>query len=77
MLSTGAIVGIVFGVIGALIVGAIIGFVLSQKYFKKQMDENPPITEAQIKAMYAQMGRTPSQQQIKQMMGIFKRQNKK
>ncbi len=75
-MSAGVICGIVFGVIGALIVGAIIGFYLSQKYFKKQLDENPPITEQQIRAMYAQMGRKPSEQQVKQMMAIFKRNNK-
>ncbi len=76
-MSAGAIVGIVCGVIGALVVGVIIGFVICQKYFKKQLDENPPITESQIRAMYAQMGRKPSEQQVKQMMGIFKRSNKK
>ncbi len=75
-MSAGVISGIVFGVIGALIVGAIIGFYLSQKYFKKQLDENPPITEQQIRAMYAQMGRKPSEQQVKQMMAIFRRNNK-
>lgn len=75
-MSAGVICGIVFGIICALIVGAIIGFYLSQKYFKKQLDENPPITEQQIRAMYAQMGRKPSEQQVKQMMAIFRRNNK-
>lgn len=75
-MTGGAIAGIVLGVIGALIVGVIIGFFICQKYFKKQLNENPPITEDQIRAMYAQMGRTPSEKQIKQMMAIFKRNNK-
>ena len=76
-MSGGTIAGIVCGIIGALVVGIIIGFIICQKYFKKQLDENPPITESQIRAMYAQMGRKPSEQQVKQMMAIFKKNNKK
>ena len=42
----------------------------------KQMEENPPITEDQIRSMYAQMGRKPSEQQIRQIMNNFKRKNR-
>ena len=35
-----------------------------EKYLKK----NPPINEQMIKAMMTQMGRTPSQKQVNQMM---------
>ena len=35
-----------------------------QKYLKK----NPPINEEMIKALMSQMGRTPSQKQVNQMM---------
>ena len=35
-----------------------------QKYLKK----NPPINEQMIKMMMSQMGRTPSQKQVNQMM---------
>jgi len=73
-MDAGAIVGIVFGVIGALILGVMIGVYFGYKYFKKQIKKNPPITEAQIRAMYAQMGRKPSEQQVKQVMGIFRKQ---
>jgi uncharacterized protein YneF (UPF0154 family) len=45
--------------------------------FKKQMRENPPINEDQIRAMYAQMGRKPSEQQVKQIMSMFKKQGEK
>ena len=34
----------------------------------KQQKENPPITEKQIRAMYAQMGRKPSEAQIRAIM---------
>ena len=72
-MSGGAIAGIVIGVVAALAIGILLGFYIGQKYFKKQMDENPPITKEQIKAMYAQMGRTPSEAQINQMMESMKR----
>ena len=35
---------------------------------KKYMKQNPPINEQMIKAMMTQMGRTPSQKQVNQMM---------
>jgi uncharacterized protein YneF (UPF0154 family) len=73
-LSTGAIVGIVFGVIGGIVLGVILGVYFAYKHFKKQMRENPPITEDQIRAMYTQMGRKPSEQQVKSIMSMFKRQ---
>lgn len=63
--------------IAFLIIGFLLGFYIAQKMFKKQMRENPPINEDQIRAMYAQMGRKPSEQQVKQIMGMFKRQTDK
>ena len=35
---------------------------------KKYLKKNPPINEEMIKAMMTQMGRTPSQKQVNQMM---------
>ncbi len=55
-------------VLGGLVVGAVIGFLLARKYMKKFMKQNPPINEQMIKAMMMQMGRTPSQKQVNQMM---------
>jgi len=52
----------------ALIVGAIIGFYLSQRYFKKYLRENPPVNENMIRAMMMQMGRKPSEKQVRQVM---------
>lgn len=60
----------------ALVGGAIIGYTLSRKYFKKQLKENPPITEAQIRMMYQQMGRKPTEKQVKQIMANFKKNTK-
>ena len=55
-------------ILGGLIVGAIIGFFIARMYIKKYMKNNPPINEQMIKAMMMQMGRTPSQKQVNQMM---------
>ena len=51
-----------------LLVGAIIGFFLSRKYFKSYLEKNPPINEAMVRAMMSQMGRTPSEKQVRQVM---------
>ena len=51
-----------------LIIGAIIGFFVSRKFMEKYLKKNPPINEQMIKIMMSQMGRTPTQKQINQMM---------
>ncbi|CAM2750922.1 YneF family protein [Erysipelothrix tonsillarum] len=49
-------------------VGALISFFVTKKMFEKQLKENPPINEKMIRAMYMQMGRKPSEAQIRQIM---------
>ena len=58
---------ILYLVVG-LIAGGVIGFLLARKYMKKYLKDNPPINEKMIKIMMQQMGRTPSQKQVNQMM---------
>ena len=58
---------IMYLVIGLLIGGAL-GFFFTRRYFEKQIKENPPITEKQIRAMYAQMGGKPSEAQFRAIM---------
>ena len=58
-------------VIGSVI-GAVIGFLLSRKYMEKYIKQNPPINEQMIKIMMSQMGRTPNQKQINQVMKAMK-----
>ncbi|MCR4854782.1 MAG: YneF family protein [Erysipelotrichaceae bacterium] len=58
---------ILYFVIGGL-VGAVITFFVMRKNFEKQLKENPPINEKMIRAMYAQMGRKPSEAQIRAIM---------
>ncbi len=58
---------ILFLIIG-LIVGGVIGFFVARHMLQKYLKKNPPINEQMIKAMMTQMGRTPSQKQVNQMM---------
>lgn len=64
-MDTWAIIG--WLALGAAI-GAIIAFFVTKRIFEKQIKENPPITESMIRAMYNQMGRKPSEAQIRQIM---------
>ena len=51
-----------------VIIGGVVGFLVARHLIQKQMKEHPPINEQMIKAMMTQMGRTPSQKQVNQMM---------
>ena len=55
-------------ILGGFIAGCVLGFFIARNYMKKYMKKNPPINEQMIKAMMTQMGRTPSQKQVNQMM---------
>ena len=63
---------ILWCVIG-LVAGLIIGFFLARFFMKKYLKDNPPINEKMIKIMMQQMGRTPSQKQVNQMMKAMNR----
>ena len=63
-------------IILGLIVGAIIGFCAARYMFKKQLQKNPPINEKMIRAMYMEMGRKPSEAQIKKIMSSVMSQYK-
>lgn len=52
----------------ALLIGAIIGFFLARVWFKRYLDKNPPVNEKMIREMMRQMGRTPSEKQVRQIM---------
>ena len=55
-------------VVIGLVIGAVIGFFVCKKYMEKYLKKNPPINEQMIKIMMSQMGSTPTQKQINQMM---------
>ena len=58
----------VLSLIGVLIVGGVIGCFLARYLIMKQIEKNPTVTEKQIRAMYEQMGRKPSEKQIRAIM---------
>ena len=62
------IVGDIILALVCLVIGAVIGFFVARKYLQKYIQKNPPINEQMIKVMMSQMGRTPTQKQINQMM---------
>lgn len=51
-----------------LIVGGGLGFFFTRRYMEKKIKENPPINEKMIRAMFMQMGRKPSEAQIRSIM---------
>ena len=69
-ISTGGLIGII---IGCLLVGLVAGFFLSRWFFKKELQKNPPINENMIRAMFMQMGRKPSEAQIRAVMNSMKK----
>ena len=68
----GVVANILYLVIG-IIVGGVIGFIVARKLFASQLKKNPPINEKMIRAMFMQMGRKPSETQIKQVMNSMNR----
>ena len=58
---------VLFTLVG-IVIGAILGFYFTKKKFEKELKENPPINEKMIRAMFLQMGRKPSEAQIRQIM---------
>lgn len=67
-LAIGGLIGII---LGCLILGLVVGFLLTRWYFNKQLKENPPINEKMIRAMYMSMGRKPSEAQIRMTMNAM------
>ena len=69
-LPVGGFVGII---IGAVILALIAGFFAARWFFKRQLEKNPPINENMIRAMFMQMGRKPSEAQIRAVMNSMKK----
>ena len=58
-------------IIGCILVGGVAGFFISRKVFKNYLEKNPPINENMIRAMMSQMGRTPSEKQVRSVMAAM------
>ena len=59
--------------LGGLVVGVVLGFLISRIVMKKFLTKNPPINEKMIEVMMSSMGRKPSQKQVKQVMAQMNR----
>lgn len=66
----------ILSIVIGLLIGAIAGFFGARYVFKRQLQKNPPINEKMIRAMYMEMGRKPSEVQIKKIMNSVKSQYK-
>ncbi len=63
----------ILALVGVLLVGAVVGFFLARWFFKKELEKNPPVNENMIRAMFMQMGRKPSEAQVRAVMNSMKR----
>lgn len=59
-------------IILAIVGGLVAGFFITRTIIKKQMEKNPPVNEKMIRAMFMQMGRKPSEAQIRAVMNSMK-----
>ncbi|MFA5692640.1 MAG: YneF family protein [Acholeplasmataceae bacterium] len=59
--------------IGTLLVGGVAGFFIARAWFKRYLEKNPPMDETMIREMFRQMGRTPSEKQVRQILGSMKK----
>ncbi len=66
----------IFAILFWVLIGGVIGFFASRYFFKKQLQKNPPINEKMIRAMYMEMGRKPSETQIRKIMNSVNSQYK-
>ena len=64
-IGVGGLIGII---IGCVLAGAVAGFFLARYFLKKQIEKNPPINEKMIRVMLTQMGRKPSEKQVREIM---------
>ena len=62
--------------IGVALLGGVGGFFLARWLIKRELQKNPPINEKMIRVMFQQMGRTPSEKQIREIMRNMNNSNK-
>ena len=72
-MQTGGWIGVM---IAALVVGLVVGFFLARWFFKRQLEKNPPINEAMVRALYQSVGRKPSEADIQRTINAVKRQQR-
>ncbi len=73
-MGIGSIFAIIMGIL--VPVAGFAGFYITKKLIEKQLRENPPVSEQQIRSMFMSMGRKPSEAQIRNVMNSVKGTNK-
>ena len=72
-MSTGGWIGVT---VAAFFVGLVAGFFLARWFLKRQLEKNPPINEAMVRALYQSVGRKPSEADIQRTINAVKRQQR-
>ena len=65
-----------FSLFLGIVIGLIVGFFGARFYFKRQLQKNPTINEKMVRTMFAEMGRKPSEAQMRRIMRSFNQQYK-
>ncbi|HKM10519.1 MAG TPA: YneF family protein [Bacilli bacterium] len=60
----------------ALVGGVAAGYFLARFIFKRELKKNPPVNEKMIRVMLTQMGRKPSEKQVREIMNSMNNANK-
>ena len=60
----------------ALVGGVAAGYFLARFIFKRELKKNPPVNEKMIRVMLTQMGRKPSEKQVREIMYSMNNANK-
>ena len=69
-MGAGGITAIILGTLIPIV--AFLSYYITKKLIEKQLKENPPITESQIRAMFLAMGKKPSESEIRRVMNSIK-----
>ena len=62
-------------IVAVILITAIATFFITRKLIQKQLQKNPPISENTIRIMMAQMGRPPSEKQVRAVMKSIEEEN--
>ncbi len=63
----------IVSLVAAIIVALIVGFILGGRLVAKQFKKNDPINEKQIRVMFQQMGVTPSEKKVRQVVEAMRK----